>query len=275
MVSLNYQLSNRDVVEIILAPKKDVSGPSRGWLEFVKTAKARQRIRSWFKRQNRDENIAEGEKLLSNELAVFNMKEITEDQKRKTIDAFGRKSWEDILANIGDGSLMANRVVRKIVGQKYYQDLEKKEKIKKADVKEEEHTNLSGIVVRFAECCKPKKGDEVKGYITKGQGITIHRADCHSLLTSAPEKIIDVDFSSTKKIPISVVITGDNRVGLIRDVTALIAKEKLIVDDLKAYNPEPSTSVLNLKFSLEDPNILSDIIPKIMQIEGVTNVKEA
>jgi guanosine-3',5'-bis(diphosphate) 3'-pyrophosphohydrolase len=272
IVPLDYQLVNRDVVEILTAPKKDVSGPNRGWLEFVKTAKAKQRIRSWFRRQNREENIREGDKLLSAELSIFNLKEVSEAQQKKIIDTTGWRSWDDVLAAIGDGSIMSKHIVRRIIGQKIA-ELEKETKKTKPTAKSSP-SSLAGIVVRYAECCKPKKGDPVKGYITKGYGITIHRADCGSLLTSAPERIIEVDFTSTKKIKVKVEISGKNRVGLIRDVTDLIAKEKLIVDDLKAHNPRPDTSLLTVAFTLDDPSTLSDLIKKIREVDGIERIKQ-
>ncbi|MDD5693463.1 MAG: bifunctional (p)ppGpp synthetase/guanosine-3',5'-bis(diphosphate) 3'-pyrophosphohydrolase [Patescibacteria group bacterium] len=282
IVPLSYQLSNRDVVEIILAPKNDKNGPARGWLEFVKTAKARQRIRAWFKNLNRAQNIEDGQKLLLSELKIFGLedKDITEEQKKKIINNMGLKEWNDLLAAIGDGTITAKQAIKKIVGQKLYADLDsKKDKVEKNEEKtdgqekETTYSSLSGILVRYADCCKPKKGDRVKGFITQGQGITIHKADCHSLLTSPQEKIIDVDFAEAKKILTTVEITGQTRVGLARDITSLIAKENIIIEDMQATGIKPEVSLIKITFFVDNPSIITDLLPRFGQIEGVMTVR--
>ena len=198
IANLDQKLQNRDMVEVILAPKNDQSGPPRGWLEFVVTAKAKQNIRAWYKHLNKDVNIEAGHKLLGDELALFNMTEVelSLDDIKEIIGNAGWKSWEDVLAAIGDGTVTPRLIVKKIVGQKLYQTLdEKKSKTKKTTEENEvgNSTNLNGILIRYAECCKPKKGDAIKGFITQGMGITIHRADCRNLLTSPQEKVIDIN----------------------------------------------------------------------------------
>jgi GTP pyrophosphokinase len=283
MVPLDCQLSNRDIVEIILAPRNDKNGPPRDWLEFVKTAKARQKIRSWFKHLNRKQNIEAGQKLILTELNIFGLeeKDISNEQKKKLTNGAGWKEWNDLLAAIGDGSVTAKQMVKKIVGQKLYADLDYQNRdlaTKKAEalpeMEKDSYNSLSGILIRYADCCKPKKGNKVKGFITQGQGITIHRADCRCLLTSSQERIIDVDFDKAEKITTSVEIIGENRVGLVRDITSLIATENITIDDLKAYNTEPETSLLSLVFSVDNPDTVTDLLPKIYQIDGVKSVRK-
>jgi len=279
MVNLNYQLNNRDVVQIILAPKNDKSGPARDWLEYVKTAKAKQRIKNWLRRSNREDSISQGNKILTLELRIFGMEtgEINETQKNKILDETNWRSWEDLLAAIGEGSLTAKQIVKKIVGQKLYDELESKKEIKVQSKKiepREERLNLSGILVRYGECCKPKKGDKVKGYITQGQGITIHKANCHSLLTSSQERIVEIDFDVPSKLSTRVEISGINRVGLVRDITTLIAKENIVIDNLRANNPQPDISYIDLTFSIENPDVLTELLPKLNRIEGVRSVRK-
>ncbi|MEI7690426.1 MAG: bifunctional (p)ppGpp synthetase/guanosine-3',5'-bis(diphosphate) 3'-pyrophosphohydrolase [bacterium] len=279
MVNLNYQLNNRDVVQIILAPKKDKSGPARDWLEYVKTVKAKQKIKNWLRQSNREESTSQGSKILLSELKVFGMEpgEINEAQKNKILDETNWRSWEDLLSAIGEGSLTAKQIVKKIVGQKLYDELESKKEIKpqaKNIEPREERLNLSGILVRYGECCKPKKGDKVKGFITQGQGVTIHKANCHSLLTSSQERIVEIDFDVPSKISARVEISGTNRVGLVRDITTLIAKENIVIDDLRANNPQPGVSYINLTFSIENPDVLTELLPKLSRIEGIRSVRK-
>ena len=279
MVNLNYHLNNRDVVQIILAPKNDKSGPARDWLEYVKTAKAKQKIKNWLRQSNREESITQGSKILISELRIFGMEtgEINEAQKNKILDEANWRTWDDLLSAIGEGSLTAKQIVKKIVGQKLYDELESKKEIKSQTKKiepREERLNLSGILVRYGECCKPKKGDKVKGFITQGQGVTIHKANCHSLLTSSQERIVEIDFDVPSKISARVEISGKNRVGLVRDITTLIAKENIVIDDLKANNPQPSLSYIDLTFSIENPDVLTELLPKLSRIEGIRSVRK-
>ncbi len=282
IVPLNYQLSNRDVVEILLASKNDKKGPARDWLEFVKTAKARQKIRSWYKRFNRDQSLEDGQKQLASELKIFSLeeKDINSDQKDKIINNLGMKHWDDLVAAIGDGTITAKQAIKKIVGQKLYADLDNKkesratsEEPKENQKGSENYGSLSGILVRYADCCKPKKGDSVRGFITQGQGITIHRTECHSLLTSSQEKIIEIDFAETEKILTTVEIVGQTRVGFARDVTALIAKENIIINDLKAFSIRKEVSLIKVAFFVDNPAIITDLLPRLGQIEGVETVR--
>ncbi len=279
IVNLNYQLNNRDVVEIVLAPKNDKTGPARDWLEHVKTAKAKQRIKNWYRQSNREENIEQGSKILLSDLRVFSLDggDISEEVKKKILDETNWRSWDDLLSAIGDGTITAKQIIRKIVGQRLYDELEAKKETKnqtKTVEPEEKRLNLSGILVRYGECCKPKKGDKVKGYITQGQGVTIHKSNCHSLLTSSQDRIVEIDFDIPSKLRTRVEILGKNRVGLVRDIAALIARENIVIEDLKAYNSEKNVSFIDLSFSIENPDILTELLPKIGRIEGVQSVRK-
>ena len=111
--------------------------------------------------------------------------------------------------------------------------------------------------------------DKVKGYITQGQGVTIHKSNCHSLLTSSQDRIVEIDFDIPSKLRTRVEILGKNRVGLVRDIAALIARENIVIEDLEAYNSEKNVSFIDLSFSIENPDILTELLPKIGRIEGV------
>ena len=277
ITTLDHKLSNRDVVEIILAPKNDKNGPPRGWLDFVVTAKAKQNIRSWFKYLNRDVNIEAGHKLLAEELAIFNMteEEISLDSVKDIVGIAGWKDWEDVLSAIGDGTVTSRQIVKKIVGQKLYSALDAKrvgEKKNDAAGTSEVVNNLDGILIRYAECCKPKKGDAVKGFITQGMGITIHRADCRNLLTSAQEKVIDINFEAASEIEISLSIYGQDRVGFIRDVTAAISSEGIGITKIDNKHSSDSGSIISVVIKSGNPNCVTDLISALRKVEGVTKI---
>jgi len=277
IVNLDQRLANRDVVEIILAPKNDKSGPPRGWLDFVITAKAKQNIRSWYKHLNRDVNIEAGHKLLADELAIFNLteEEISLDSIKDIVGVAGWKTWEDVLAAIGDGTVTSRQIVKKLVGQKLYLALDEKRQSERKPANTEPNSvsnNLNGILIRYAECCKPKKGDVVKGFITQGMGITIHRADCRNLLTSPQEKVIDINFDATAEIELSLTVTGRDRVGFIRDITAKISGQRINIVKIDNVHDKEGSSIVSLIIRTDNPSRITDLLPELRKIEGVTGV---
>lgn len=279
IIQLDNRLENRDVVEIILAPKNDKTGPSRGWLEFVRTSKAKQNIRSFFKKLNWDDNVEEGHKILTTELQYFGMTEgdLDAEQIKDLVAETAWKSWEDILASIGDGSVTPRQIIKKIIGQKFYiklDELHSENRTGAKEVKENgSYGNLSGILVRYASCCNPISGDEIKGFITQGKGITIHRADCKNLLGSPQEKIINIDFEIPKNSKVKLKIEGQNRIGFIRDVTSIVSDEKINILDIRnEANSEQSDIFLTL--ALTDVSKLPDLMHRLSKIKGVVSVKK-
>jgi GTP pyrophosphokinase len=278
IANLDQKLHNRDMVEVILAPKNDQSGPPRGWLEFVVTAKAKQNIRSWYKHLNRDVNIEAGHKLFAEELSLFNMteEELSAEDIKDIIGNAGWKIWDDVLAAIGDGTVTPRLIVKKIVGQKLYQAIDKKKsKVKKTTGEDANSiTNLNGILIRYADCCKPKKGDAVKGFITQGMGITIHRADCRNLLTSPQERVVDINLDLAAEIEIKVEVRSKDRVGLIRDVTDVVSSDKINIVKIDNEHPVDDESIINLVIKASDPALITDLLPKLKNVRGVTRVRK-
>jgi len=275
--NLDYRLANRDVVEILLAPKNDKSGPPRGWLDFVVTAKAKQNIRSWFKKLNRDVNIEAGHKLLSEELALFAMteEEISLDNVKEIVGVAGWKTWEDVLAAIGDGTVTSRQIVKKIVGQKLYRALDETKLNNKKETSSEEGkpvNNLDGILIRYGECCKPRKGDAVKGYITQGMGITIHRADCRSLLTSSQDRVIDINLDIQNELEIGISISGKDRVGFIRDISAVVSSEHMNIVKINNEHVTDGESIITLVIRVDNPARVADLLTKLTKISGVSKV---
>lgn len=277
IANVDHRLANRDVVEILLAPKNDKGGPKRGWLDFVVTAKAKQNIRSWFKHLNRDEHIEAGHRLLSRELALFNMTEddVSLENVKEIVGVSGWKTWEDVLVAVGDGTVTSRQIVKKIVGQKLYKALDEKKGSAKAlsiNTQASQASSMDGVLIRYGECCKPKKGDTVKGFITQGMGITIHRADCRSLLTSPQDRVIDVNLDIDNEIDVSICIFGNDRVGFISDVTTVVSGEKLNISKIENKQLGDGESSVNLTVRTDNPGRISDLLPKLTKISGVTKV---
>jgi GTP pyrophosphokinase len=248
-------------------------------LDFVKTVKAKQNIRSFFKKLNREDNTEAGKKLLLNELTLLGMSEddLTEDQIHELVSEGSWKTWEDALAAIGEGTTTARQIIKKLIGHKIF--LKAEEKIKQqVEVMGEErdsYTNLSGILVRFAACCNPRSGDEIKGFITQGQGITIHRADCPNLLASPKEKIINIDFEIPKSALVRIEIVGSNRVGLIRDITAVISNLHLNINHIQnEHSEDDKESIIVVDVAIDDTEKLTELLHKLTNIDGVIRVRK-
>ncbi len=283
IVTLDHKLQNRDVVEVILAPKNDKGGPSRGWLESVKTVKARQNIRSWFRGLNREENLFAGEKLLREELAFYNLAKsgLSDEQQSLVIGNAGWKNWDDVLVAIGKGSVTARWVVKKIIGQKALakEDLGNNNKsvnVANLDLERlsagKKIQNLSGVLVRYAECCKPTRNDEVKGFITQGYGITIHRADCRNLLTSSKEKVIDINIKTIEPVRVYIEIYSKDRPGLIHEIAGVINEENSNIKAMQNQPAENGTTIIDIEIELDYLEKMTDLLPKILKIEGIISV---
>jgi GTP pyrophosphokinase len=276
MGTLEQKLANRDVVEIVLAPKNDKSGPSRGWLEFVQTQKARQNIRSFLKKLNWNENIEAGKKLLTDELSMFGMNEedLNPTQIKDLISDSTWKNWEDILVAIGEGSITARQILKKIVGQKLYTESDKmRSKNEETIEQRDSYSNLGGVLVRYAACCKPVAGDEIKGFITRGQGITIHKANCPNLLASPQERVINIDFEIPKTSRVQILIEGENRIGFIRDITHIVSEEKININDIRNEHIE-NRSKIYLDVALQNPDALADLLHRLVLVNGVVAVRK-
>jgi GTP diphosphokinase / guanosine-3',5'-bis(diphosphate) 3'-diphosphatase len=279
IVTLDHILSNRDVVEIITGPKNDKSGPSRDWLGFVVTAKARQHIRSWYRKIGRSDNILAGREYLQKELALFGVSEadVVERKAKEVVGHSGWKEWDDVLAAIGDGTVTARFVAKKLVGERLYKAMDEQRaavKVSSTVSVTDKPLNLNGVLIRYAECCKPRKGDKVLGFITQGHGITIHKADCRSLLTSAKEKIIEVELEVDNILLVRVEIIAENRIGLLRDITQVLAANEINIDQHGQKKNENGESVITMTLAVENPERLTEALPKLAKLSGVTAVSQ-
>ena len=202
LVPIDYKLQNGEIVEVITSANS--TGPSRDWLKIVKTPNARNRIRQFFKKERRDENIERGYEVLEKEFKRYGLplKDSSIDKFMEQVaKKFNQPSVEDLIATIGYGGITPSQVVPK-VRDFYLKEEKKKEKehrqkelenedlsqykISDKEYKEKRKKSSSGVIVkgldnilvRFAKCCNPLPGDEIIGYVTKGRGVAIHRADC-------------------------------------------------------------------------------------------------
>ncbi|HEV8468037.1 MAG TPA: bifunctional (p)ppGpp synthetase/guanosine-3',5'-bis(diphosphate) 3'-pyrophosphohydrolase [Candidatus Limnocylindria bacterium] len=276
IVPLDHKLASGDIVEIVTS--KAARGPSRDWLGMVRTPGAREKIRQWFKREQRDENITHGKDLLDRELkrlAQRSLGDVSDEDLRKVTEAMNMHDLDTLFASLGYGEITAAQVVMRlgIVDDAQVQlpgsapPLPPTTSRGGVTVK-----GVEDLLVRFAVCCNPVPGDQIVGYITRGRGVTVHRADCANVKASSEkERHVDVEWekSAARTYPVAIRIEGWDRDGFLRDVAAVISENQVALVALSALaNPDRSATV-NATLQVTSVEQLSRVLAKL---EGVRDV---
>lgn len=288
IVPLDYQLSNGDIVEIMTS--KNSIGPTRGWLDFVKTSSARSRIKAWFKRGQRQENIIKGNDMLENELKKRHLdpKEMLKEAKlTEILERFSLAAVDDLFAAVGDGSLSVNQVINRIK-EVYFPNLQVEDIIKTpaktrtGQIRERETKALKikgvdDIVIRLAHCCNPLPGDDVLGYITRGRGVSVHRRDCPNLLNYIKNengRIMEVEWADDKgNYLVEMEINAIDRDRLTSDVMTVIADMKIPVNSVFSRVTKNDLAVMNLKLEIIDMGQLHAIKQRVQKVKGIIEVR--
>ncbi len=266
-------MNNGDVVEILTTKKE--KGPSRDWLSphlgYVNTSHARQKIRQWFKRQERTENIEHGREILEKELRRLGIRLAERDELAKL---FKFDTTEDFLAALGDGSLTTTQIAQQLAAK---QETPKTEIPLTAPKPAESGVWVSGagdLATHIAKCCHPVPGDSIIGYITRSRGVTIHCKDCYNIIhEDEKERLIPVEWGETDSLyPVKVQVEGWDRVGLMRDVSALVAEEKVNISSVNLVNHHNHTVTLYFTLETEGLAQLSRLLAKMEGIKGITSV---
>jgi GTP pyrophosphokinase len=281
IVPLNYQLKDGDQVMILTAKR---GGPSRDWLTphlgYVRTSRARQKIRQFFRRQQRAENIARGRALLEKELKRLGIEHESYEEIAKL---FRFKKTDDLLAAIGYGDVNVHKVSTRLLEV----ETEREEKLpvegRPSRISDETSgvrvTGVGGLLTRLGGCCNPLPGDEITGYVTRGQGVTIHRSDCGNILRvlrdGDRERLIEVDWGGDvgAAYPVVIKITAYDRKGLLKDVAAILDAEDVNMT-AASINARKKDQIATIVATLEISGMaqLSRVLAKI---ESLTNVLEA
>lgn len=277
LVSLDYQLKNGDQVSILTAKR---GGPSRDWLNpalgYVKTSRARSKVRQWFRRQDRDKNIAQGRELLDRELKRLDVVGMAHE---KVAQLFQHDKLEDFFATVGCGDINNQQIATRIIEAERQEGAREQElqfpMLPPPAVVGEGVTvrGTGGLLTTLARCCSPVPGDEIVGYVTRGRGVTVHRRDCPNILRiDEPERLIEVDWGTDKKTyPVMIHILAYDRGGLMRDIAALVAAEDI---NMTSINVTTTKNVATFYATLEISDIaqLSSVLAKV---ERLPNVVEA
>ncbi|MDD4689347.1 MAG: bifunctional (p)ppGpp synthetase/guanosine-3',5'-bis(diphosphate) 3'-pyrophosphohydrolase [Eubacteriales bacterium] len=291
ITQLEYKLKNGDIVEIITS--SNVRGPSKDWLKIVKTNQAKKKINDWFKKEHREENIALGKEIFEKELKRMGLSH-EELAKLEWTTALFKKyyihSMEDLYSAIGYGTLPVAKVISRIKNE--YNKTIIDQKIVMPIGQKTVTTSIShGVVVKdidnclvkLARCCNPLLGDDIVGYITRGRGVSVHRADCPNVRRhndpTSPEypRYIDVWWaeSSTDKYITDIQIISNSRAALVYDITGVIADLKISLMAINARELKDGLSVVNITVEVNSKEHMDYMIKKIRTLEGVASVSRA
>jgi GTP diphosphokinase / guanosine-3',5'-bis(diphosphate) 3'-diphosphatase len=276
LVPLNYKLQNGEVIQIMTSKSK--VGPSRDWLQsssgYITTASAREKVRQWFRRQQRDENISQGRDTLERELRRLGVEAKLEDIARQ-FPLY--QKVDDFLAAIGYGAVTPQQISTRLAEREDREVLNTTSAPTTPKLPPSlQVTGVGDLYTRLASCCKPVYGDSIIGYVTRGRGITVHRADCHNVIhVDDPDRLVQVSWGNEQKqrYPVSVRLEAWDRVGLLRDVTTLVADEKIsLITVLTSVNDDRTVDVL-MTVEVEGVKQLSRLLQKLESIRDVYDVR--
>jgi GTP pyrophosphokinase len=279
LVPLDYKLQNGEMVKIMTSRQK--VGPSRDWLMessgYVHTAQAREKIRQWFRRQQRDQNIAQGRDLLEKELKRLGV-EMKLEEIAKQFPRYNR--LDDFLAAIGYGGVTTQQIAQQVSllnAPAPVVALPPPEAAPRpaASSGAIQVMGVGDLLTRLATCCKPVPGDEIIGYVTRGKGITVHRADCPNVLKEPePERLVPVSWGNTQTqaYPVGLRMEAWDRVGLMRDVSTVAADEKINLLSINSVTHPDRTVTMRLTVEVASVEALSRILQRFEQIRDIYEV---
>ena len=295
-VPFEYHLQNGDRVEVITS--QNSKGPSRDWLNIVKSTQAKSKINQWFKTQFKEENIVKGKEMLEKycrgkriELLSYLKPEYIKKVQLK----YGFKDWESVCAAVGHGGLKEGQVVNKLAEEF---NKEQKQKITDEQVLEaaehvrerrSEEKQKGGIVVkgvddvavRFSKCCNPVPGDEIVGFVTRGRGVSIHRTDCVNLLSMSEtdrSRLIEAEWQegsegSGQTYTTEISIYANNRKGMLADVSKVFLELDIDILTMNVSNSKKGRATLSMSFDINGVAQLNQVIARIRNIEGVVDIE--
>lgn len=289
LVPLDTKLENGDTVEI-LTSKSDTAGPSRDWLSFVKSPRARNKIRQWFSKERRSEAIDEGRDDLTRALRRRNLPVtslMADNALIGVADELNLPNIEALFAAIGEGQVSTQNVISHLVKDAGEDEVESQAErdmlpLKGADTRKT--TNALGIAVegvgdvwvKLARCCTPVPGDDIIGFITRNQGVSVHRTDCQNIINlkeKQPERIIEVQWTSTKGLfMVKVQVEALDRPHLLSDVTRVLSDHGVNIISGNITTGADRVAISQFSFEMADPQHLNTLLSAVRRIEGVFDV---
>ena len=299
LVTIDYEIRNGDRIEIMTS--QNSKGPSRDWLNLVKSTQAKNKINQWFKQELKEDNIVKGRELLLNycKAKSINTQDVLIPQYEEAImKKYGFRDWDSVLAAVGHGGLKEGQIINRM--QELYDNDHKKEVSDEevlAEIKENaQHSRMQpkkgtssivvkgihDVAVRFSKCCSPVPGDEIVGFVTRGRGVSIHRTDCINIL-NLPEidsvRLIDAEWqheaadSGDEKYLVEISIYANNRNGLLADISRALTEKDIDILALNTRINKQGTATITVSFEIRSREELNRIIDKIRTVESVIDIE--
>ncbi len=281
LVPLDYKLKSGSVVEIITSSKQH---PSKDWLTFVKTPRARSKIRQWLRRHERERSISLGKEMLEKAIAQEHIRLSNKEEVLEAIAGdMSLQSVEELYAQIGIGIISVKHVIGRIKQKldikesplRLVTKLVDKIRKKKTETKGIKIKGLDDIVVHLAKCCYPIPGDPVIGFITRGKGITIHRYDCKNIKEADPTRLIDVTWESTDEqtYPAKLMVLSINKMGMLADISAAIAKKEANIISANVDSTADNKGIAFFTVEVKNLDHLNEVIRSIKRIKDIISAK--
>lgn len=281
LVPLSYKLRSGDIVEIVTS--KTPSGPSRDWVAFAATSAARTKIKQWFKKEAHEENLQRGREVLEKELRRYGaVAALMKPEKLRDIaPKFNLDTDDDLLAALGNGDISLLQVVQALRGEPAPAEAAPHlPTVAPAPPPARPGVRVRGaenVLMRFSRCCTPLPGDRIVGYVTRGRGVTIHRADCSNtdFLRTHPERFIEVEWEAVSEgaYQVEIEVEGFDRVGLLKDVLASIAESKTNVVSVNARVRRDKVGIINLVLDIRTVAQLHLVMAKVGKVSDVYSVE--
>ena len=298
LVNIDYKIQNGDRIEILTS--QNSKGPSRDWLNIVKSTQAKSKINSWFKKEFKEDNIIRGKDLISAycKSKGINLPDVLKPKYQQIVQKkYGFRDWDAVLAAIGHGGLKEGQVVNKML-EEYRKDhpiqltdedvlnnVSSENKDKAVPQKSKSGIIVKGlydVAVHFSKCCSPVPGDEIVGFVTRGRGVSIHRTDCINIMNlSELEKVrlIDAEWQQGAEqgdnglYLAEIKIFGNNRTGLLVDITRIFTEREIDISSINSKTSKQGVATISISFNTKGKEELSSLIEKIRQVESVIDIE--
>jgi GTP pyrophosphokinase len=287
MVPLSYVLANGDIIEIITSSHSN--GPSRDWLNIVKSTQAKNKIRQWFKKERREENIARGKEMIEREAKrqgydVYQL--LKYDFTTSLLKKMGFASSEDLFSAIGYGGTTSKYVLQRVIDE--YKKNIKSDKpdinINRLDIKERPQKKVDrgikvegvdNILVKFSRCCNPVPGDKIVGYITRGRGVSIHRQDCPNVELYDNDRLMEVKWEGLQatSYPVDIEVSAYDRAGMLSEIINVLGEMKTTIDAVNARASKSGIAVIDMMLEINDKQHLENVMQRMRRIRGVFEVR--
>lgn len=291
MEPLEYELRNGDIVEVMTS--KHSYGPSQDWLKIAKTSQAKSRIKQFFKKQRREENIVKGKEAVEKEIQALDISPkdvLTEANLERVCDKFSFTSEDDLYAAVGYQGITAALIATRLTDE-IRKEREKEENITKVLSDEEQEKasskqnrkdsgvtvkGVDNLLVRLAKCCSPVPGDEIRGFITKGRGVSVHRADCPNLKSEDKERFIEVEwegnYTDVNHYYVDLEITGYDRNGLLNEVLLTVNEMKTSITHVNGKSNKNKMAIIQLTILTQNTNHLRKVVDRLKRIPDIYSV---